>query len=190
MFNKIVWYDNDGNGNFGSQHLIDYESHPTDVCAEDLDNDGDMDIIATDDDTSLSWFENNGFGEFGEQIIISNVSNRSVYSADLNGDSKKEIITASFYENKVSWYENMGVVSVGQNLTNDFSIYPNPTDGIISIEINSDINKIEIYSNLGQKLLSNMKTNRIDISNLKKGLYYIKIIDANDNYAIRKIMKK
>ena len=115
MSNKIVWYDNDGSGNFGAQHLIAHSPHPTDICAQDFDNDGDLDIVATDDESSLKWYINNSIGEFSEPIIISTANNRSVYSAELNGDNKYDIITASWYQKKVSWYENMGIASIEKN---------------------------------------------------------------------------
>ncbi len=188
--NKIAWYQNDGDGNFGSQHLIDYETNATDVIAQDLDNDNDLDIVSTADEGVLSWFENNGIGEFGEQIIISNVNNRSVYSVDINGDNKYDILTASFYQKKLSWYENMGLVGVNHNHIPDFSIYPNPATKYLIIQSNAMIKELKIINSSGQNNLYIPNTDRIDISDLNSGVYYIKVTDVNGNIGVKKVIKK
>lgn len=187
--NKIAWFQNEGNGNFGSQHLIHYETDATDVCAQDFDNDNDFDIVSTADDGVLSWFENNGFGEFGEQIIISTMNNRSVCSTDLNGDNKYDIITASYYQEKVSWYENMGLVGINQNPLPDFSVFPNPATTYLIIKSNSIINELKIINLLGQNSIYGSNTDRIDISNINSGIYYIKITDINGNIGVKKVIK-
>lgn len=188
--NKIAWFQNDGNGNFGLQHLIDYEHDATDVCARDFDNDNDLDIVSTADDGVLSWFENNGLGEFGEQIVISNMNNRSVYSADLNGDDKYDILTASFYQEKLSWYQNMGTVGINHNQTTVFSIYPNPATSYLMIRSNSIIKELKIINLSGQDCIYISNTDKVDISDLKSGMYYIKISDVNGNVGVKKVIKK
>ncbi len=188
--NQIAWFQNDGNGNFGSQHLIDYETDATDIFAQDFDNDGDLDIVSTADDGVLSWFENNGFGEFGEQIVISNMNNRSVYSADLNGDNKNDILTASFYQEKLSWYENMGTVGINQNLLPDFSIFPNPATTYLIIQSNSIIKELKIFNLSCQNCIYVSNTDKIDISDLNSGIYYIQITDVNGNVGVKKVIKK
>ena len=188
--NKIAWFQNDGNGNFGSQHLIDYETDATDVFAQDFDNDNDLDIVTTADNGALSWFENNGFGEFGEQIVISNMNNRSVYSADLNGDNKYDIITASFYQEKLSWYRNMGTVGINHNLIADFLIYPNPAYEYLKVQSVTDIKELIIFDSFGKIYISVKNTNKVNISNLISGIYFVKVSDINGNYKVEKVIKK
>jgi len=57
-------------------------------------------------------------------------------------------------------------------------IYPNPTNGNINISSEEIINKIEIYNIIGEcvvsKNLNNINTT-INLSNLQKGIYFIKI---------------
>jgi len=188
--NKIAWFQNDGNGNFGSQHLIDYETDATDVFAQDFDNDNDLDIVSTADQGVLSWFENNGFGEFSEQIVISNNNNRSVYSADINGDNKYDILTASFYQQKLSWYENTGTASISHNIILDFSIYPNPANKYLIFQSDNVIKELIIFNSLGQNSISVSKTNRIDISYLNSGVYFVKATDINGNIRVKKVIKE
>ncbi|MBL7788040.1 MAG: VCBS repeat-containing protein [Chitinophagales bacterium] len=45
--NKIAWYENDGNGNFGLQQIITTATNGArSVYAADLDNDGDVDVLS------------------------------------------------------------------------------------------------------------------------------------------------
>lgn len=53
-------------------NIEDCGGTPMDFKTHDLDNDGDLDVIATTDDGILSWFENlNGLGNFSYKIPIS-----------------------------------------------------------------------------------------------------------------------
>lgn len=69
-----------------------------------------------------------------------------------------------------------------------YSIYPNPTKGKISVEINGVSEKLElqVYNLQGeiikaQKLANNKQsqTTEIDLSNYAKGIYFVKIISNN-----------
>ncbi len=186
--NKFAWFQNDGNGNFGSQLLIGYAPNATDICAQDFDNDNDLDIIATADEGVLSWYENNGFGEFSEQIIISNNNNRSVYSADINGDDKNDILTASYFQQTLSWYENTGTASTDHNIILDFSIYPNPANKYLICKCDNIIKELILFNSLGQKSISVSNTNRINTSTLNSGVFLVKATDINGNIGFEKVI--
>ncbi|MCB0455600.1 MAG: VCBS repeat-containing protein, partial [Aequorivita sp.] len=58
---EIVWFENmDGMGSFGSKNVISSEHQfPRSVIATDIDNDGDMDVIASSqNDDKIAWYEN------------------------------------------------------------------------------------------------------------------------------------
>lgn len=58
----------------------------------------------------------------------------------------------------------------------NFSVFPNPAENFITIQCESfDNEKIEIYDVLGQLIKSITVSNnqKIDISNLSKGIYFI-----------------
>ncbi|MDA3867270.1 MAG: GDSL-type esterase/lipase family protein [Salinivirgaceae bacterium] len=60
----------------------------------------------------------------------------------------------------------------------DFTLYPNPTNGFISFEINKKSIVAEnatIYSLQGQKVKSFVNTQKLDISDLKKGMYMVSV---------------
>ena len=112
---KIVWYKNTsigGLGNFGEQQLIaanlEYTRY---VTAADIDNDGDMDVLATSASNDLVvWYENvDGLGNFGpQQIISSNLDlPKMVITGDVDGDGDLDTLAASRLDNTLSWYENI-----------------------------------------------------------------------------------
>jgi hypothetical protein len=71
---------------------------------------------------------------------------------------------------------------------NNYSIYPNPSSGKFIFECNKNLRQslsIEITNLKGEKVLTknNLKTytkNNIDISNVAKGAYLVKIIEGNN----------
>ncbi len=74
-----------------------------------------------------------------------------------------------------------------------FSIYPIPVSSVLNINYkaeNLEIQKIEIFNNLGKKCITinNSKPKSIDISNLKKGTYFIKISTSKKS-ASKKFIK-
>lgn len=76
------------------------------------------------------------------------------------------------------------------NTVLDFKIYPNPASDIITIESNNtELTSIAVYDILGKEVLSQkeLKNNRIDVSNLNNGVYFLKI-NANRNSITKKII--
>jgi hypothetical protein len=63
----------------------------------------------------------------------------------------------------------------------DFTItvFPNPTSGILNIESNELINRIELFDMLGKLVMTYGSEKQIDISNLQSGLYLIRFTSEN-----------
>jgi hypothetical protein len=75
-------------------------------------------------------------------------------------------------------YLNVNIFDINENTFNDFTIIPNPAQNKININASFDINTIEIYSILGQKIISltiNNTSSEINISELSSGAYIVKI---------------
>jgi hypothetical protein len=71
----------------------------------------------------------------------------------------------------------------------DLKLYPNPTSNFINISSSETIDKIELYSILGKKILESNSTDTIDISVVNSGIYFVKIYSRNRNVS-KKIIKK
>ena len=105
----LMWYENiDGQGNFGSQNIIDNNFKVHEIAISDLDNDGDMDIISRHNHTNLAWFENiNGIGNFGSIQAISNSSIRDNLSVvDVDNDGFMDVIYKTT-DDEIVWIRNI-----------------------------------------------------------------------------------
>lgn len=66
---------------------------------------------------------------------------------------------------------------------NDFILFPNPVTNTIFIKTSKEkLKTITVYSIFGEKIIHETHTNKIDISYLKSGMYFIKI---NNNQTIK-----
>jgi len=71
------------------------------------------------------------------------------------------------------------VLSIGDNAFElDVTIYPNPTDNYLFIEGNKNPISISIYNLLGAEVISKSNTDKINVSELSKGVYIINISDG------------
>lgn len=69
------------------------------------------------------------------------------------------------------------------------TIYPNPTTDTFSIEMENEVQSVEIYSLQGQKVMT-ASSKEINVSNLSKGIYLIRIEDSNNAIATQKLIVK
>ncbi len=73
-----------------------------------------------------------------------------------------------------------------------FSIYPNPTTGIIDINLDNNYNSLLVLTDLlGKPIIHKVFNNstRVDLGLMKKGLYILSIQQNNNTIIIRKIIK-
>ena len=59
------------------------------------------------------------------------------------------------------------------------SIYPNPTTDYLNVSSASKISSVEVYDISGKKVRVELTDNKVDVQNLVKGSYVIKITDAS-----------
>lgn len=191
----VAWFENtDGLGNFGTPNIIASNiNHVNKLFATDIDSDGDDDIIATIPNIGrIIWLENDGVGNFGEQqfIYLNALDPLDIIADDFNNDGKMDVAASIFGSNQIIWFENKGPLSIEENQTNHFSLYPNPTNGLLNIQSKTSIAEITIFNNLGQLFLSAENKNQIDISTLSEGIYFVNIKDENGQTETKKVLKK
>ena len=92
---------------------------------------------------------------------------------------------STFVENEAE----CDALSIGDNaLELDVFIYPNPTDDYLFIEGNKNPVSISIYNLLGAEVIATSATDKINVSELSKGVYIIRISDGV-NQADKKFIK-
>ncbi|MFD1062252.1 T9SS type A sorting domain-containing protein [Winogradskyella litorisediminis] len=72
-----------------------------------------------------------------------------------------------------------------------FVVYPNPAQNVLNIKGINTLKEVTLYDLTGKLVLKNtdLSSNTIDLSNLKVGIYMVRIIDEFGNTSTQKIMK-
>jgi hypothetical protein len=83
-------------------------------------------------------------------------------------------------------------VSVEENsfINNDLKVYPNPTNGILNLEILSSMRaeSIEVLDLTGKLVLSVPFQNQLHLGHLPKGIYFLKVQNTNGEQLTRKVI--
>lgn len=121
---------------------------------------------------SIEWLEiyvNSSLSTCEVESVCEYLANPTGYVSIGNNssgcDSEQEVIDAC-------------TVGIYGNIEDDFLIYPNPADRIITIshKTNLSIDRVNIFNCLGKKVLTQYnRTNTIDISTLQQGLFFVEL---------------
>ncbi|WP_407556674.1 T9SS type A sorting domain-containing protein [Winogradskyella sp. 4-2091] len=133
-------------------------------------------------------------------LNLANANNSIIVSADLSNNTNLTCIQidANFTPSSSIWYkdasasysDDCAALSIGDYNVIDFKLYPNPAYDILIIESNKTIKALEIYSVTGKRLTVMQNTNRIDVSALHNGMYFIKIYSEDESIASLKFLKE
>ena len=196
----IDWYENtDGQGSFGPQNIITTNAiEVNSVFTIDIDNDGDIDLLsASRDPNKIAWYENlDGLGSFGNQQIIStNVYvPKAVFACDIDNDGDIDVLSASIGngegDGKIALYLNSTPLSVNENSFSKSKVYPNPVKDILTIDSEIAISTIYVFDSTGELVLNHSGEEKINMTGLNHGLYFIKIVDKNMRIEIKKVIKE
>jgi len=58
---------------------------------------------------------------------------------------------------------------------NSFSLYPNPSSGVFTFKDTKNLNSVEVYSILGEKILSQTNQKTINLNGFSKGVYFARV---------------
>jgi hypothetical protein len=110
-------------------------------------------------------------------IAVDNVNNYLVIAYSQSGTKVKRI--------------SLGVLSTNEVKTNEsFSVYPNPTNGIVFIKNEGKIKSAEITNSVGQVVNARVSDKQIDLNGVPNGVYFIKIQLENGKTVTKKVIKK
>jgi hypothetical protein len=91
------------------------------------------------------------------------------------------------FEDNIVYFWQSSNLGVEDFKINSFSIYPNPTNGNLSIKNVNSIDKeivVTVYDVLGNAIIENKELNsaieNIDLSDFSSGLYFVKIMNKNN----------
>lgn len=147
--NKIVCFQNNGQGGFGASQTIKNVNNPKELILTDIDEDGFIDILTAlgINNERVSWYKNDGTGNFGNEITLS-ISANNVHhlkAEDINGDGHKDIFlhNSNGFPGTV-WYENINGTG---NFGSKNNIPTNETPKNISVvDFNGNGNLDILYS--------------------------------------------
>jgi hypothetical protein len=141
-FYGIPWWSNDdGSGTSWTLHILSWRYNTaSSVYAEDVDGDGDTDILATstDCDAIVWWSNDDGSGtSWTERSIDAGFEGaNSVYAADVDGDDDIDVLGAALNADEIAWWENVdgsGTSWTEHGINGDFdyaaSVYAADIDG-------------------------------------------------------------
>ena len=87
--------------------------------------------------------------------------------------------------------ESCANLGVETNPVTAFTIYPNPTKNLINIDTTSEIEKIDIYNSLGQRVNSVVGNKKeVDVSTLSNGIYFLTITTTDQFQTVQRIIKE
>lgn len=102
---------------------------------------------------------------------------------------------AYYYIDSVTLYQNNFPTAINEfDKKNAFSVYPNPTTGILKVVINNLKYKeeltVKLHDVLGKELFNEHYKDEIDISNIEKGIYFLSLYKEERLLETKKIIKE
>ena len=196
-----VWVQNIVTGEvFNSSFLYEYTDHPYPVRNLEVTNENDNLQITWDapegnNPTGYNIYVNNELvANNTKELSYSNTHNSDYYIVEviaLYGDKKSVgVIRSSFPENEEDENDS-DTTNLVSNYENRFEIYPNPANDILFINAEDEINEVSILDIYGRQLpIANcQQPTAINISELKSGIYFIKI-ESDKGVCIKRFIKE
>lgn len=110
----LGWKANDGFGNFGPTQSVPNEggAGARVAIADDIDQDGDQDILYTvvlssseEFEQGVVWLENDGEGEFTSHVI-STIGGYALGVEDIDGDDDKDLLISELFDDRIACFIN------------------------------------------------------------------------------------
>ena len=151
-------------------------------------------FVLTHDGTTVRIYQNGSLitsavktlNTTGTTITLGDVPGGTVAALNCDVDDLK-IYNYALSQSEITALNN-SLSSENFNANNlKFNLYPNPAIDILNIAMETKLNSVEIYSLLGQKVLSSDK-NQVDVSILSKGMYMVRVEDVEGSVSTQKLV--
>ena len=117
----------------------------------------------------------------GVRTYPNNGTNKFAYETILCELQYRNFCTTNCILTEIENFSNQNIIT----------IYPNPTTGMITIDLEKEkIKTIYIYNTLGTQMQQLSNTNTIDITELSKGIYFLKIETKKGSFHVNKMIKE
>jgi hypothetical protein len=130
---------------------------------------------STIDPDGMIYYFGNGEAIIGVSLITGLVVSNQSYSFE-NGmyfdlmRNNQNCITA-----RADRFANFATTNAVKNEEENFSVYPNPSTGIFTFKDTKNLNSVEVYSILGEKILTQTNQRTINLNGFSKGVYFARV---------------
>ncbi len=191
-------YLNNGLGKFTQSSFYAGNLNVYQQVLSDFDNDNDLDIIMKiNNNIGSQVYLNDNSGNFSpmpNHDLLFSVNGGAAYF-DVDGDNDIDVLFSGisiFGTNTFFLYRNNLISKVGlekRSIKDQFMLFPNPSNGVISIvDDNQEIERLELYNLNGQLItsreLSQNTSHQIELPE-QKGIYLLMIYTENNQSAQR-----
>ena len=123
----------------------------------------------------------------GETPSSNNVFRAKKYALNYAGFANKDLTPGDPIELDFD-ISNCNTLSTPKMNLSSINAYPNPVKNMLSFDSNDLIKKIEIFNSIGKKVITQFNKNKVDFSNITKGVYHVKIY-LNQQIITKKVLK-
>ncbi len=117
---------------------------------------------------------------------MNRVANNNLF-LNITGEWQVSTIEGALMVRPVFGYEP-SVSYESYTIKQDFTFYPNPANEFIFFNELTNVKNIEIYDLQGKLVIQSAFKNKIDISYLDNGIYFIKLSSEDSNYKVKKLI--
>jgi len=170
----MALFDSNGNpinsfGNFGNVYRENY-FHTTD---------------------SIDYLTNSFIQEDDKIVLVGFTPRFYIYDPSPQGllEGNMSVILSRYTIQGIS---EGGGVGLTKETKKDFTIFPNPTNSILNIQSNNPIQKVSVYNYLGELVLeeNGQALNQINVEQLNKGIYVVRMTGKDGNVFNGKFVKE
>ena len=123
----------------------------------------------------------------GETPSSNNVFRAKKYALNYAGFANKDLTPGDPIEIDFD-ISNCNTLSTTKIYLSSITAHPNPVKTMLSFNSNDLIEKIEVFNSIGKKVITQFNKNKIDFSNITKGIYHVKIY-LNQQIITKKVLK-